>query len=68
MPETVNNIKLVEQTATSLKFKWDSSAGADGYEIFRESINTKDSYGRIASLDATTTEYVDEKLLSGTSS
>lgn len=66
LPETVNNIKLVEQTATSLKFKWDSSAGADGYEIFRESINTKDSYGRIASLDANTTEYVDEKLISGT--
>ena len=66
LPEAMNNLEIIKYTSDSVKFKWESSAGADGYDIYRESTKTQNSYGRIASLEADATEYIDEGLSSGT--
>lgn len=66
LPEAINSLKVIDYTSDSVKFKWESSAGADGYDIYRESTKTQNSYNRIASLKADATEYVDKGLSSGT--
>lgn len=66
LPEAINSLKVIDYTSDSVTFKWESSAGADGYDIYRESTKTQNSYNRIASLKADATEYVDKGLSSGT--
>lgn len=66
LPEIVNELKSSVRDSSSVKLTWESSDGADGYDVFRESTNTEGSYGRIASLEPDATEYIDSGLGSGT--